>query len=65
MESYQRENERKEKKNQKMKKRKLAVWVVILLVIAALVIMKISEIDFRGFFDSVKNPSGITIRPTP
>ena len=60
MESYQRENGRKEKKNQKMKKRKLAVWAAILLVIAALVIMKISEIDFRGFFDSVKNPSGIS-----
>ncbi len=62
MASNQRENERREKQNQKRRKKQLTIWIIIAVIIAAMAIMKIAEIDFRGLFDSVKNPSAISDR---
>ncbi len=51
MPSQKRENERKEKQLKSEQKTKTVIWVVLALVVFALIIMRICEVDFK----SVKN----------
>ena len=60
MASNQRENERRERKNKKKNKRRNAIWIILIAVIAALVVMKITEVNFSALFESISDGSGIS-----
>ncbi len=51
MASEQREKERLERKLKKSKKKRAAAWIIIGVVVAALLIMRIAEIDFSSIRD--------------
>ncbi|MCH5316986.1 MAG: hypothetical protein J1E05_03350 [Eubacterium sp.] len=60
MASNQRENERRERKERKKNKRRAIIWAVLIVIIVGIAALKISEIDFKGLFDSVGESSGIS-----
>lgn len=57
MASEQREKERLERKLKKNKKKRIAAWIVICLVVAALIVMRVAEIDFSSIGDSASSQS--------
>lgn len=57
MASEQREKERLERKLKKNKKKRIAAWIVICLVVAALIVMRVAEIDFSSIGGSASSQS--------
>ncbi len=57
MASEQREKERFERKLKKNKKKRIAAWIVICLVVAALIVMRVAEIDFSSIGGSASSQS--------
>ena len=47
MPSQKRENERKEKKLKNERKTKKIIWIVLILIVFALIIMRVCEVDFK------------------
>ena len=60
MASNQRENERRERRNKKRDKKRLVIWIILIAVIVALALMKLSEINFSALFHSIGDGSGIS-----
>lgn len=60
MATNQRENLRKEKKQKKQHKITVAFWCVVLVVILALIVMKVCEIDFSTIKDKISGNSNIS-----
>lgn len=60
MATNQRENLRKEKKQKKQHKITVAFWCVVLVVILAIIVMKVCEIDFSTIKDKISGNSNIS-----
>ena len=60
MASNQRENERRERKIKKRNKKRTVIWVLLIAVIVALGVIKLSEINFSSLFSSIGESSGLS-----
>lgn len=63
MASEQREKERLARKLKKNKKRRIIAWIIIGIVVAALVVMRVAEIDFSSIGSSSSSQSQSTDFP--
>ena len=58
MPSQKRENERKEKEQIREQKTKRVIWIILILIVFALIIMRICEIDFKAIKDRFIDENG-------
>lgn len=58
MATNQRENERKARKNAKALRLQKIIWIVLLTIIAIILVMKISEVDFKSVKSNLTDENG-------